>query len=1145
MEQTAKKSRYKGNLPYSNTEKNIFFGRKTEADKLFKKIYLEKITVLHSSPKNGKTSLVNAGLIPQFEKNDNYLVYKLNLLSAEKSQNITNQVFTAIKSKVPKLSYLDKIISHDEKTLWTEFKKIQSQSKTETTHLIIIDDFQNFLEFSETHKKDFAEQIYELLFSQIPDKYREKINSQIAENPDLLSAEGFQKLYENQKIKLLLVSNSQNLEELDFLKNQISSISKNIFELDKLTQEQAIQAITKPANYTPKYSSQNNFLTPAYNFSPEAIEKISSTFFAKNKEIQPCEIQIIGQYFEKIVFDKKIETIKPEHIAEISIIFQKKLKKIISQIETEEQQKNILDFIIEELFFEQEKKLLYSLENLAIKKYNISAENIEKLISENLLKRKKIDGENFLKIQNQNYIEAIYKHKKHRRKKQAMSEELEIQREKFKKEAEAQKKRNRKLITIFSSLIVFLSFLTIIVLLANKNTKNKAKIETISKSNAYSVVAFREMQQDPTLGFRISEIAFNTDPENSAAYSALIQSFYKTNVFYNKIGNINFNFSTANFSKNGEKILFIENKRSENFFNITVSDRYGKKITEIPHKFEISSAYFSNDSKYIITASWDSIARIYSSDGELIREINNHKAILWNARFSNDNQKIITAGSDKKLIVWSFAGDKIQELIGHEADVKFADFSPNDSLIVSAAADNTIKIWNTKGEIVSEYVEFYETSQQNTQIETVFFSSDNQRVIACLNEYMYTQSKVIVLNTDAKVQTTFRTPYILTSYANFFPSGENFIVADNKNKALVVDNKGNIVYELIGHNAKIISAFVSKDEKTITTVSEDKSLREWFLKDENQIISETENLNFAKFSQIGVYIIRANDTKITVAGMLENEVVSFDKHTDFVNFTQISPSGEQFISCGDDNTAFVWNFEGEIICKMEHADRINTATFAPNGEYYLTASSDKSAILWDKTGKELVKIKNDETINSAFFSPNSKNILIASNDNSAKLFDLKGNLLQTFTGHKGKVTSAVFSPNGKRIITTSQDATAKLWTIDGKNIVTFRGYKNQVNSATFSPDSKYVATSSDDGTARIWDTNGNEIIALQHSGKVLSASYSPNGNYILTVYFDENFNKRTKLWLVSASEILNHIDGIKQYGNVWQLDSLTQKRLML
>ena len=89
------------------------------------------------------------------------------------------------------------------------------------------------------------------------------------------------------------------------------------------------------------------------------------------------------------------------------------------------------------------------------------------------------------------------------------------------------------------------------------------------------------------------------------------------------------------------------------------------------------------------------------------------------------------------------------------------------------------------------------------------------------------------------------------------------------------------------------------------------------------------------------------------------------------------------------------------------------------------------------------------------------------------------------------------------------DKTAKLWNLQGALIADLNQHTDYVYSASFSPDGKFILTSSRDKTAKLWNLQGALIADLnQHTAYVSSASFSPDGKFILTSSRD----KTAKLW---------------------------------
>ncbi len=67
------KYRYPGAQPFSTTQEDIFFGREHDIESLYRLIRLEPLVVLYAKSGLGKSSLLNAGVVPEVLKDGKYL----------------------------------------------------------------------------------------------------------------------------------------------------------------------------------------------------------------------------------------------------------------------------------------------------------------------------------------------------------------------------------------------------------------------------------------------------------------------------------------------------------------------------------------------------------------------------------------------------------------------------------------------------------------------------------------------------------------------------------------------------------------------------------------------------------------------------------------------------------------------------------------------------------------------------------------------------------------------------------------------------------------------------------------------------------------------------------------------------------------
>ena len=214
---------------------------------------------------------------------------------------------------------------------------------------------------------------------------------------------------------------------------------------------------------------------------------------------------------------------------------------------------------------------------------------------------------------------------------------------------------------------------------------------------------------------------------------------------------------------------------------------------------------------------------------------------------------------------------------------------------------------------------------------------------------------------------------------------------------------------------------------------------------------------------------------------------------------------------------------------VAHEDTITSVNWSHDGKYIITASIDKTARIWDTSGKLIVPLKGHQGgVYSASFSSDDKYMITKSDDKTVRIWDFSGKQLAILK-HQQRISEASFSPDGKRVITTSfapptetivdgitvgsssGEKIVRIWDLSGNLLLQL---KDTVNSASFSPDGKYILTTSNDKTARIWDTSGKLVKALSgHSKAVSSAYWSPNGKYILT-NSDDSY-----VWDISGKQI--------------------------
>ena len=274
--------------------------------------------------------------------------------------------------------------------------------------------------------------------------------------------------------------------------------------------------------------------------------------------------------------------------------------------------------------------------------------------------------------------------------------------------------------------------------------------------------------------------------------------------------------------------------------------------------------------------------------------------------------------------------------------------------------------------------------------------------------------------------------------------------------------------------------------------------------------------DFVAFSPDGRHIASAYDRFIMIRTVETKQAITKIREIDdnYIGINDISfdPSGRRIVSTGSLTYDTIRIRDVETGLELLKLGEGTTVRFSPDGQRLVSTSyNEDTARLWDiKTKKE---VKSFYGAYSAVFSPDGKNIAADYHDNSIAIWDAEtgDEPLKVLNGHDDKINSISYSPDGQYIASASNDSTIRIWNVEtGKEQIAIKGHTNKVNSVAFSPDGKSIVSASDDNSIRVWNALiGEEVWKQQGSYVVKSASYSPNGQYIITDAFNTDIRNAT------------------------------------
>lgn len=287
--------RYPGIRPFSSSEGILFYGRTAELNELLNSIKAYNLFVLHSKSGLGKTSLLNAGLMPLLEK-EGYIpieiLFRLTNVSGNASSRKieTPDPFKAIeKAFEPFIDTSFTIaLAPQYKTLWIYLKLLREHKKTP---VLIFDQFEEFFSYPDKQKKEnIIRQMAELLNDKAPDY----VYDFVAEHDVKRLNRDF---FTPSPVRLLFSIRSDKLALMDELKTHIPTITNKRFQLNPLFRAQAKQAILLPASLL-NFGWQT-FKRLPFEYEDKALETILKVLSSNKRdtegegEIESTQLQII------------------------------------------------------------------------------------------------------------------------------------------------------------------------------------------------------------------------------------------------------------------------------------------------------------------------------------------------------------------------------------------------------------------------------------------------------------------------------------------------------------------------------------------------------------------------------------------------------------------------------------------------------------------------------------------------------------------------------------------------------------------------------------------------------------------------------------------------------------------------------------
>jgi WD40 repeat protein len=327
---------------------------------------------------------------------------------------------------------------------------------------------------------------------------------------------------------------------------------------------------------------------------------------------------------------------------------------------------------------------------------------------------------------------------------------------------------------------------------------------------------------------------------------------------------------------------------------------------------------------------------------------------------------------------------------------------------------------------------------------------------------------------------------------------------------------------LFEHEKRVMALAFSPDGKWIVTGSDDGTARLWEVdtgRCRRTFVHENEALSVAFVSDGHRIVTACLDGSARIWGTWSGDLLSQFRHDKGISSVAISADGAYLLTGCDDCFAWLWdvNNEDTPVQSFAHDDEVYAVALSPDGRRALTGGNDRVARLWDvETGKQIGDdLRHERMVLAVAFNPaDARMVATGSWDRTAVVWDTTtGKALATLP-HPGRVRSVVFAPDGSRLLTGDSEQIARFWDVSTREVID-QGilHLDTVYAVAFAPDGKSVATGCADTRARLWRFPRKRQAVFRHRGAVTAVRFGPRDGQITTGSWDHT----SQVWATNSA----------------------------
>jgi WD40 repeat protein len=550
------------------------------------------------------------------------------------------------------------------------------------------------------------------------------------------------------------------------------------------------------------------------------------------------------------------------------------------------------------------------------------------------------------------------------------------------------------------------------------------------------------------------------------------------------------------------------------------------------HTQAVQSVAVSADGKMLASGDMDGLVRLWAADGKTpSRKLESKFDAVYSVAFSPDGRILAACGDlngapDKAIMLWRVpnAASFGEPLLTRGRQV---EFSPDGKYLATPSADKVI-LWSMLDSVPGQRIEL--PTNDTAPVNRIAFNSNLENPILAAGG----QDRVIRLwnITTESVQAELQVPASedaeqLYSLA-FNPQGNRLASGWLDKKIVVWDlEHPDAPATLLAHSSPVFALAFGSDGTTLVSGGTDRTVQRWDLSATpkkleplsgyaQEIYSLAANKNNEIFAGTGKGTIAVWNLAAKRPRLAERIKLPLSENEVVLSVRLLGDHGQTLAFGGSSGTIFLWDLEkGELLGTLvRHKKPVLCLASSSDGKNW-ASGSEEGIIFWNGAEPRGEVHKEKGAISALAFRPDGQ--LLASNTPGAEIvfWDVASQTPDgaALTGHAKHVTSLAFSPDGKQLAAGDMAEKVLLWDattrtqLSSKPLCEFDNPTfSPVLSVAFSPKWQ-VAAAGLDPKIRLCNTNpsGSSVPAPKlekHKAEVTSLAFSPDGQMLASAAKD-------------------------------------------